>query len=121
MDGVIVAWAIDGELPDRHDPLRCANRSSPNAESLFRDAVRTRRQDPERFPITTHVALTIVAGTPEPERDGYDAFDPVTEVLADAGILADERLVFSQRYLVDPGSTGYSVTLAPDDEEPPSV
>jgi hypothetical protein len=33
------------------------------------------------------------------------------EVLVDAGILADERLVTSERYLIDPASPGYSISL----------
>jgi hypothetical protein len=114
-DGVVLVLSMDGELPDRHDPDRCADRSSPNAQPLFREAVRARRRTPDGFPIATHVALTIVARTPEPDRGGYDAFDPVTEVLVDAGILADERLVSAQEYLVDPGSAGYSVAVTPDD------
>jgi hypothetical protein len=114
-DGAVVVLSAEGDLPDRHDPLRCADRTSPNAKPLFREALRARRGSPEAFPITTYVALTIVSGAPEPERDGYDAFDPVTEVLVDAGILADERLVSSQRYIIDTGSTGYSVMVTPDD------
>jgi hypothetical protein len=113
-DGVDLVLSVDGELPDRHDPGRCADRTSPHAGELFREGDRARRRRPDDYPITTYVALTIVAGGPKPERDGYDAFDPVTEVLVDAGILADERLVASQRYVIDPGSTGYSVTLMPD-------
>ena len=36
------------------------------------------------------------------------------EVLVDAGILADERLVTRERYLIDPASPGYSVFLEPE-------
>lgn len=113
-DGVILVLFIDGELPVRHDPLRCADRSSPNAGPLFREAVRARRRSLEDFPITTNVAVTIVTGAAVPNPDGYDAADPVTEVLVDAGILADERLVSSEKHLIDSGSTGYSVTVMPD-------
>ncbi len=35
------------------------------------------------------------------------------EVLVDAGILADERLVTSERYLIDPDSFGHSITVEP--------
>jgi hypothetical protein len=31
-----------------------------------------------------------------------------------AGILADERLVTSERYLIDPDCPGYSITLEPE-------
>jgi hypothetical protein len=112
-DGVVLVPSMSGELPDRRDPGRCADRSSPNGGPLFREAARARRRSPQDFPIATNVGLTIVTSTPEPDRDGYDAFDPVAEVQVDAGILADERVVSSQEYLVDPGSTGYSVTVTP--------
>jgi hypothetical protein len=36
------------------------------------------------------------------------------EVLVDAGFIADERLVTSERYLTDPDCPGYSITVEPE-------
>jgi hypothetical protein len=41
------------------------------------------------------------------------------EVLVDAGFIADERLVTSERYLTDPDCPGYSITVEP--EVPPGT
>jgi hypothetical protein len=46
------------------------------------------------------------------EPDGYSVADAVVEVLVDAGLLADERLIESGRHEVRPElGSGYSVRI----------
>lgn len=44
---------------------------------------------------------------------GHGPGDALIEVLVDAGLLADERLVERERYNVKPETTGYSVSVEP--------
>jgi hypothetical protein len=55
----------------------------------------------------------VTSTTPLPEPDGYSPADAMIEVLIDAGMLADERQVQTERYEVDPATTGYSISVQP--------
>jgi hypothetical protein len=50
------------------------------------------------------------------EVDGYDIPTAIEEVLVDAGVLADERLVASERQEIRPELNGYSVRIDPNVE-----
>jgi hypothetical protein len=57
----------------------------------------------------------MVFASPEPflELEGYDIATAIEEVLVDAGVLADERLVEEEGHEVIPGMKGYSVRIDP--------
>lgn len=56
----------------------------------------------------------LVTDEPVPDREGYSAADAVIEVLVDAGLLADERLVERERHLVrDVPEGGFEIELHP--------
>ena len=66
---------------------------------------------PDTFPIRGNVGVVVVSRHTLPEPDGYGPVDALIEVLVDAGVLADERLVASEGIVIDPTSVGYSITL----------
>jgi hypothetical protein len=107
--------SVDGAPPKRHDPSRCADRSSPDARPLFDVAMEVLAASPDSFPIRREIGVVVTSRHTLPEQEGYGPADAMIEVLVDAGILADERLVAWERYLIDPGSSGYSITLEPED------
>jgi hypothetical protein len=108
-----VMLTVDGDPPIRHDPGRCADRSSPNASPLFRAASAYVAAGPEGFPIREPVGIVVTSATPLPSGVGYGGIDPIIEVLADAGMLSDERWVAWELAELRPGMTGYSVRVAP--------
>ena len=71
-------------------------------------------ESPDSFPIRREISVVVTSRHPLPEQVGYGAATAMIEVLVDAGILADERLVTSERYLVDPDCPGYSVFVEPE-------
>ena len=108
-----LAIAVDAPVPTRGNPGRCADRDSPNALPLFLAAVQQVEREPERFPIRDPVGIFVASGAPLPEPDGYGEADAMIEVLVDAGVLLDERLVTTERFEVRQGMTGYSVEVEP--------
>jgi hypothetical protein len=108
-----VSLAVDAPPPSRHDPARCADRSSPHALPLFDAAVSLVAADPDAFPIRQAVGLVITSAESLLERDGYGPADAMIEVLVDAGLLADERQVETERHRVDPQIRGYSISIGP--------
>jgi hypothetical protein len=110
----VVSFTIDAPPPTRHDPGRCADRSSPNALPLFRAVasyVSTHRED---LPIRHPVKVLIASPEPFREPDGYTIATSIEEVLVDAGFLADERLVEMEAHEARPEmATGYSVQIEP--------
>ena len=111
----LVSLAVDDFPPSRHDPGRCADRSSPNALPLFRAATAVVAEDPDAFPIRGCVGIVVTSSERLPEPSGYGPAEAMIEVLVDAGLLADERLVEWERYNVRPETTGYSVSVEPTD------
>ena len=107
-----LSFTIEGPPPTRHDPGRCADRSSPNALPLF-EAAALLAVDREDLPITSPVGVVFASAEPFPELDGYDIPTAIEEVLVDAGVLADERLVESERHEVRPELNGYWVRIDP--------
>jgi hypothetical protein len=103
---------IDASPPSRHNPGRCADRSSPNALPLFEAAAAFVASD-AAYPIRHRVGLVVTSSVPLPEPDDYGPADAMIEVLVDAGMLADERLVETERYEVEPWTTGYSISVHP--------
>lgn len=71
---------------------------------------------PDAFPIRTGVDVVVTSRDPIPEGDGYGAADAMIEVLVDAGVLADERLVATERFVLNPGSLGYSIDVEVEEE-----
>jgi hypothetical protein len=65
----------------------------------------------QSFPIHQEVEVVVTSDKSLPQPDGYGPADAMIEVLVEAGILSDERLVSAEQYLTDPDSTGYSITL----------
>ena len=110
---VEVSFEIDAPPPVRHDAGRCADRSSPNALPLFQIASHHVAMNPGAFPIRARVAVVITSAEPSDEPDGYSIATAVEEVLIDAGVLADERLVVTHRHEIRPNMDGYSVSLQP--------
>ena len=110
---MLLTLSVEGEPPERHDPGRCADRSSPNAGPLFTAATEISAASPDAFPIQHVVGVVVVSRRALPESDGYGPVDAIIEVLVDAGVLADERLVTSESCVIDPTSVGYSITLEP--------
>ena len=112
---MIMQWtfSVDAEPPARHEPSRCATRDSPHARPLFEAASEIRDASPDLFPLSREVGVVIGSGRPLPEPEGYEPEDAMVEVLCDAGILADERLVGRVHYLIDPTLSGYVITVEP--------
>jgi hypothetical protein len=113
------ACTIDGPPPIRHDPTRCADRTSPNAIPLFAAAAAKVADDPQAFPIRQPVGVTFVSAERLAELDGYDVATAIEEVLVDAGVPADERLVEWEDHTVIPEMTDrYTVLveIIPPDE-----
>lgn len=106
---------VDSPPPARHDPGRCADRSSPNALPLFRAAAAAVAEKPDAFPIRGAVRIVVTSSARLPEPSGYGPADAMIEVLVDAGLLADERLVERERYNLRRETTGYSVSVEPAD------
>ena len=82
---------------------------------MFRAAVAVVTEEPEVFPIRGGVGIVVTSSARLPEPSGYGPADAMIEVLVDAGLLADERLVEWERYNVRPETTGYSVSVEPVD------
>ena len=80
---------------------------------LFDAAVALVASDPGAFPIRHGVGLVVTSAEPLPEPDGYGPAVAMIEVLVDAGLLADERQVETERCNVDPQMSGYSVSIEP--------
>jgi hypothetical protein len=57
------------------------------------------------------VEVVVTSAEPLPQPVGYCPADAMIEILVDAGVLWDERLVNAETYTVDPGRSGYSITL----------
>ena len=112
---MIMQWtfSVDAELPERHEPSRCATRDSPHARPLFEAASQIRDASPDLFPISREVSVFVTSERPLPEPEGYEPEDAMVEVLCDAGILADDRLVSRVHYLIDPALSGYAITVEP--------
>ncbi|HET6791301.1 MAG TPA: hypothetical protein VFI35_06915 [Actinomycetota bacterium] len=108
-----VSLSVDSRPPTRHDPGRCADRTSPNALPLFRATAAVVAEEPDAFPIRGGVRIVVTSSEPLPEPSGYGPADAMIEVLIDAGLLADERLVERERYNVRPETTGYSISVEP--------
>jgi hypothetical protein len=104
-------FSVDGPPPKRHDPGRCADRSSPDARPLFDVAVNALAASPDSFPIRGEVSVVVTSRHPLREHEGYGDATAMIEVLVDAGILADERQVTSEGHLIDPDASGYSITV----------
>jgi hypothetical protein len=105
---------VDAAPPIRHHDGVCADRSSPNAGALFQAATAMVAAGPDAFPIRDHVGLTIASSEPLPDiwpKHGYSVPTAMIEVLVDAGMLADERLVEWEREEVTPNSRGYSIDI----------
>lgn len=108
-----VSLSVDSRPPTRHDPGRCADRISPNALPVFRAAAAVVAEKPDASPIRGGVRIVVTSSEPLPEPSGYGPADAMIEVLIDAGLLADERLVERERYNVRPETTGYSISVEP--------
>lgn len=109
-----VSFTIEAPPPTRHDPGRCADRSSPNALHLFRAVTAYVAADPDAFPIRGPVGIVVGSAEPFPEPEDYSIADAIEEVLVDAGFLADERLVETERHEIRPEMmTGYSILIEP--------
>jgi hypothetical protein len=106
-----VSLAVGAPPPSRHDPGVCANRSSPNALPLFRAASAYVATAPDAFPIRHPVDIVVASSQPLPKPIGYGPAEAMIEVLVDAGLLADERLLATERYEIRPGMTGYSIVI----------
>jgi hypothetical protein len=109
----LISLTVDAPPPTRRDPGRCADRSSPNAKPLFRAASRHVAMNPDAFPIASRVAVVIVSSEPFAEPEGYTIATAIEEVLVDAGVLADERLVQTEWHEIRPDMTGYFVSVEP--------
>jgi hypothetical protein len=105
---------VHGAPPKRHDSGTCADRSSPDARPLFDLAMNVLAESPDSFPIRREISFVVTSRHPLPEHVGYGPAEAMIEVLVDAGILADERLVTSERYLINRDSSGYSITIEPE-------
>ncbi len=58
--------------------------------------------------------ITVVFGIPPPDAGsgGYDAIDPILEILVDIGLIADARQARWQRQITDPkAGDPYRVTI----------
>ena len=108
-----VSLTVDSPPPARHDPGRCADRSSPDALPLFLAAAAVVAEEPDAFPIRAGVGIVVTSSEELPEPSGHGPTEAMIEVLVDAGVLADERLVEWERYNVRPETTGYSVSVEP--------
>ena len=109
-----VTLFIDGLPPDRTQPGRSADRDSPNAGPLARAAEEFIAQAPEAFPLRDPFGITVVFGRTKPDFDGYGSISPIVEVLANVGMIDDERLEDWERDLQDPDAgERYSVTIEP--------
>jgi hypothetical protein len=103
---------VDSPPPRRHELGRCADRTSPDALPLFRAATAHIAATPDNYPIRDPVAVVLASGEPFTEPDGYSIATAIEEVLVDAGLLADERLVQSERHEIRPEmGAGYSVRV----------
>jgi hypothetical protein len=108
-----VTLSVDGPPPDRTHSGRSAGRDSPHAEPLARAAEELMRRSPGAFPLRERLGITVVFGETRPTYEGYDAVDPIIEVLVAVGMVADERLTDWHRERRDPQGKGYTVTIEP--------
>jgi hypothetical protein len=79
-----VSLNVDAPPPTRHDPTRCADRSSPNALPLFDAAAALVASDPDAFPIREAVGIVVTSTRPLPDPDGYGPTEAMIEVLVDS-------------------------------------
>lgn len=105
---------VDGEPPMRATAIVSANRDSPHAKPLFSAAMEVVASDPDSYPITEYVRVEVTSARVLAEGDGYAGIDAIEEVLVDAGILRDERLVRSENQRVDPNTAGFAVDITPE-------
>ena len=112
-DSVQITLRVEGAPPVRANPSRSADRYSPNAFALAEECQRLVQQEPERFPLSGPVGITLRLGASVPETDalGYEIEDPIVEVMADTRLLADERQVRWVRCSRDPRRDDYEVTV----------
>jgi hypothetical protein len=69
---------------------------------------------PGAFPMRERLGITVVFGKTKPQPEGYDAIDPIIEVLVDAGLIEDERQGSWQRELRAPhAGESYTVIIEP--------
>jgi hypothetical protein len=102
-------FLIEAPPPTRHHPGRCADRTSPNALPLFQAVADHVAAEPDAFPIRDHVVVVLASAEPFASPEGYSIATAIEEVLVDAGFLADERLVGTERHEIRAEMTGYSV------------
>jgi hypothetical protein len=113
-----ITLTVDAPFPTRHDPGRCADRSSPNAMPLFNAAAAVVAADPDAFPIRDAVGLVITSSEGLPDMDpdhGYFVDSAIIEVLVDARLLDDEDVPEQMREQIEPGTTGYSIRIEDSD------
>jgi hypothetical protein len=103
--------SVEGEPPERHDAGVCADRSSPRAAPLFAAARRIVERDVAAYPLNDPVRCSVISAAPLRDHDEYDAITAIEEVLVDAGVLLDERLVLEERTEIQPSTPGYTVEL----------
>lgn len=106
-------FTVDAPPPTRADPARCADRFSSNALPLFEAAIAYVSDNRDDMPIRSAVRMLFASSEPFPELEGYNVATAIEEVLVDAGVLADERLVEIEQYDVSSGLKGYSVRIEP--------
>jgi hypothetical protein len=80
---------------------------------LFHAATAYMAAHPEEMPIRYPVMVVFASPEPFREIEGYDIATAIEEVLVDAGVLADERLVEMERHETRPEMRGYSVRIDP--------
>jgi hypothetical protein len=113
-----VKLSVDGPPPDRAHPGRCADRHSPNAEPLARAAEELIANATETLPLRDPFGITVVFGKTKPDYENYDSIDPIIEVLADVGLIEDERLVDWGRKLQEAvAGERYTVIIEPSSRD----
>jgi hypothetical protein len=109
---VLGYFIIDGPPPTRHHPGGCADRTSPNALPLFQAVTAHVTTHPGGFPVSDPVGVVLASAAPFDEPEGYTIATAIEEVLVDAGLLTDERLVDMEGHEVRPEMmSGYSVQI----------
>jgi hypothetical protein len=76
---VLGYFVIEGSPPTRHDPGRCADRTSPNALPLFQAAAAHVAADPEAFPVREPVGVVVASAGPFDEPEGYTVVSAVAQ------------------------------------------
>ncbi len=106
-----VELEVDAAPPIRSDPGRSADRHSPGARPLAEVAKRLKDREPSRFPIAGPIVLTLRLGSAAPETSGYEIEDPILEVLADVGLIVDERQLNTVHESRDDSRQDYSIII----------